>query len=119
MGYEVRKPVFGFANNKGTDQPAHPCLCHLSLTVPSLFTFWIVYLNLLQVKFQFSECGFESHFLKNPEDRFCRISAHMILCLIPDFGAEFPKKVKPKTLNHRHNMTIFPFGSTQDKKVKF
>ena len=28
MGLVVRKPVFGFANNKGADQPAHQHLCY-------------------------------------------------------------------------------------------
>ena len=53
----------GFANNKGTDQPAHP----LSLISAFLFAFWKVpYLNLLQVKF-------------HPKDEFCRDEAHLLL----------------------------------------
>ena len=41
----------GCVNNKGADHPAHQC----SLISALLFTYWkVLYLNLLQGKFQFS-----------------------------------------------------------------
>ena len=41
----------GFANNTGADRPAHPC----SLISAFVVRFWkVLYVNLLQMKFQFS-----------------------------------------------------------------
>ena len=51
LGLSARKPVFGFANNKGADQSAHG----RRLISAFIIAFWKVsYLNLLQAKFHFS-----------------------------------------------------------------
>ena len=64
MGLDVRKLVFGKVQTR----------------VLLLFAFWkVLYLNLLQAKFHFlASLWFESHFVGNPEDRFCCVEAHMV-----------------------------------------
>ena len=69
-----------FANNKGQTS----LLISPVWSAPLLFTNWkILYLNLLQEKFQFlaSLCSwagwFKSHMVGNPEDRFSRVTAHL------------------------------------------
>ena len=51
MGLDVSKPVFGGLQ---TLKVQNSLRIHTVWSVPFLFAFWKVYLNLLQVKFQFS-----------------------------------------------------------------
>ena len=79
-GLVARKPVFGGLR---TTQ-AQPACAFSHSDQRLLFAYWRVsYLDLLQAKFQFlaSLCSlgdwFESHFVGNPKDRFCRDEAHI------------------------------------------
>ena len=64
----------GFANNKGADQPVHP---------HSLLGSFVI--RLLE-RIIASLCSwaewFESHFVRNPEDRFCRVESEMYIVSI-------------------------------------
>ena len=72
-----------FANNTGADQPAHP----RSLISAFVIRFLLSIISRLDtskiLKFLDSLCSggdwFEPRFLKNPEDRFCHVKAHMVL----------------------------------------
>ena len=83
MSHVMRKPVLPYANNKGADQPAHPCSLISSLRIrtvwsaPLVFAAWIVqYLYLLYPKFKTLPsfwswaARFESQLVGNPEDSF-------------------------------------------------
>ena len=72
----------GFANNKGTDQPAHHCRLNSAFdsrfleSIKSIIaTLWIFFILA-------SLCSwgdlFESRFVRNTEDRFWRNGAHII-----------------------------------------
>ena len=64
----------GFVNNKGADQPAHPqsdrCDQRLCYSLIRKLNF-----NFLAGLCSWGDL-FESRFVRNPEDRFCRIEAH-------------------------------------------
>ena len=77
LGLEVRKTVFwGFANNTGADQPAHP----RSLISAFVIRFW----ESIICKLATGEIDwFENRFGVNPEDRFSCDKAHFT----PDTGA--------------------------------
>ena len=71
-----------FANNKSADQPAHPrsqirafFIRFLESTISKLATREISVFLLVPVC---GQAGFESHFIGNPEDRFCHDEAHTI-----------------------------------------
>ena len=65
-----------FAINTGADQPAHL----RSLISALLFAYWKVsYQDLLLASLYSLGDWFESHFVGNPEDRFCRNEAHIYL----------------------------------------
>ena len=75
--------VRGSANNKGTEQPAHP----RSLISPFVIRFLVSVMSKL-VTSEFSrfqlvsvaeETEFESPFVRNPEDRFCHDVAQITL----------------------------------------
>ena len=79
----------GFANNKGADQPAHPrslisavVIRLLERIIPKLVTSEISMFWLVSVA--------ESRYVRNPEDRFCGIEAHIITFSFqksPDVGS--------------------------------
>ena len=65
------------ANIKGADQPARP----RSLISAFVISFLESNISKLPTDFLASLCSwgdwFESHFVRNPEDRFCHVEAHM------------------------------------------
>ena len=81
MGLDATNPVFGGLRTTKAQTRLPFCA---DWSAPLLFTYWKVsYLNLLQANFNFlaSLCSwgdwFESRFVWNPEDMFCRDKAHM------------------------------------------
>ena len=66
-----------YANNKGGDQPAHPCSLISAFIVCCLDS-----INIRNYKPLASLCGcagrFESYLVANLEDRFSRGEAHMV-----------------------------------------
>ena len=81
-----RKPVFGVVCEQQKRRPACASVQSDQHLCFSLIGNEVSYLNLLQAKFQFSSyslCSrgdwFESHFVGNPEDRFCCDEAHWFL----------------------------------------
>ena len=74
----------GFANNKGADQPAHPrrlisafVILFLESTISRHATSEISIFQLVSVA---EETGLNLVF-SVPEDRFCRVEAHIVKCL--------------------------------------
>ena len=71
-----------FANNNGTDQPAHPRSLIRTYIIPVLESIISklatgIFFNFLASLFS---CGdwFESHFVGNAKDRFCHVEAQII-----------------------------------------
>ena len=71
MGLDARKSVFGFANNEGADQRAHPCRLISAFVIRFLETCFMQNFDVLA-----SLCSsgdwFEPRFVDKPKDRFCR-----------------------------------------------
>ena len=96
MGLSVaRKPVF--EDLRTTQAQTSLRICSV-WSAPFLFAIWKVsYVNLLQVKLQFSSQSvyswgdwFETRLFRNPEDRFSRDEAHILLSgedVLPIFSA--------------------------------
>ena len=102
--WEVRKLIFDFGLLYG---PPHEKTCLLGITtkaktslrihadwsLPLFFAFW----NNQNFNFLASLCSwgdwFEYHFVGNPEDRFCRVDAHIEACVLslPFFVYNFTK----------------------------
>ena len=71
-----------YANNKGADQPAHPCSLISTFVIRSLdnitCTSFFYIRNFKPLASLYSCAGrFESYLVANPEDRFSRDEAHM------------------------------------------
>ena len=77
MGLVARKPVFGGLRSTQAQTSLRICAvwsAHL------LFAYWKVsYQDLLLASLYSLGDWFESHFVGNPEDRFCRNEAHIYL----------------------------------------
>ena len=81
---EILSP--GFANNKGADQPAHPrrlisafVIRFLGSIISKLATCEISIFKQVSVA---EETGFDSRFVGNHEDRFCRVEAQLYMYLL-------------------------------------
>ena len=89
LGVDARKPVLGGGvNNTGADQPAHPRRVVSALVIRLLESILYILATSEIPIFSASLCSwgywFESHFVGNPEDRFSRGEAHLImLYLLP------------------------------------
>ena len=81
LGIHARKP----ANNKGADQPAHSrsLISALFVRFFGKYHIYTCYERYLIFLASLCSCGdwFESRFVGNPEDRFCRIEAQLISAL--------------------------------------
>ena len=89
MGLDASRPVLGggggggSANNTGADQPVHPRSLISAIVIR--FVEVIICKTGYRWNFNFlaSPCSlgdwFETRFVRNPEDRFCRDEAQMIL----------------------------------------
>ena len=87
MGLNTRKPVF---RGLWTTKAQTSLRIRADWSAPLLLTFWKVsYLNLPYVKFHFLASlfswgdWFESCFVGNPEDKFCRVAAKHVSVRIP------------------------------------
>ena len=125
MGLSVaRKPVF--EDLRTTQAQTSLRICSV-WSAPFLFTIWKVsYVNLLQVKLQFSRQSvyswgdwFETSLFRNPEDRFSRDKAHILLRgedLLPIFSAGHDLLASETPLNVAgglHDDGIFSGGGGQ------
>ena len=75
-----------FANNKGADQPAHLCslISALSIHLLESIVSKLVMGEISAFKLVSRADWFESHFVGNPKDMFCRVKAHIseaFLCI--------------------------------------
>ena len=70
-----------FANNKGADQPAHPRSLISAFVVRLIGKdhIYTCYKQIFKILASLCSLGdwFESHYVRNPEDRFCHIGAHI------------------------------------------
>ena len=76
MGLDTRNPVLWCANNKGADQPVH---LHSLISVFVIRFLESIKSKLASSKFSGDSHWFESRYVGNPKDRFCRNEANIIL----------------------------------------
>ena len=72
--------IMAYVNNKGTDQPGHPCSLISTFVVHFLDSIITstCYIQTFKTRFCSWAGGFESYQVENPEDRFSRDKAHII-----------------------------------------
>ena len=82
----MRKPAFFMCENKGIDQLRSNCIADQRLCFPYIDSSIPLFLNPKSPAFVAIFCGctawFVSDLIGNPEDRFSRVVAHMVLSVI-------------------------------------
>ena len=112
LSHIMRKPIMPYANNKGTDQTAHPCSLISAFVVRCLDSI-IPPLAIAEISRQLvsvSEQAGLSYLVENPKDRFSRDVAHLCIRLFQGISLitvkllniRTPKKVAVIALKYEH-----------------